>query len=59
VRRKENHHEVEAGDTVFMPANLLPVRKDVIDSYMANSKKKMQEIEDLENKHEKIGDDKQ
>jgi hypothetical protein len=44
---------------LFVPANLLPVREDVIDSYMANSKKKMNELENLENQHEKIGDDKQ
>jgi HK97 family phage portal protein len=59
VRRKENLSVSEAGNTLFIPANLLPLLKDVIDSYMANSKLKMQEIKDLENQHEKIGDDKQ
>jgi HK97 family phage portal protein len=59
VRRKENMPETEAGDVLFVPANLLPVRPDVLDAYMANSKKKMQELLNLENQHEKIGDDKQ
>jgi HK97 family phage portal protein len=59
VRRKENMPESEAGDVLFVPANLLPLRQDVIESYMANSKKKMQELLNLENQHEKIGDDKQ
>jgi HK97 family phage portal protein len=59
VRRRENLHEIEAGDNLFVPANLLPLREDVIDSYMANSKLKMQEVKNLENQHEKIGDDKQ
>jgi HK97 family phage portal protein len=60
VRKKENSHEKgEVGDYLWLAANLLPLRKDVIDSYMANSKLKMQEIENLENQHEKIGDDKQ
>jgi HK97 family phage portal protein len=59
VRKKENMPEAEAGDVLFVPANLLPLRQDVIDSYMANSRLKLQEIENLENQHEKIGDDKQ
>jgi HK97 family phage portal protein len=59
IRRKENMPESEAGDVLFVAANLLPLREDVIDAYMANSKKKMHELENLENQHEKIGDDKQ
>jgi HK97 family phage portal protein len=59
VRRKENMPETEAGGVLFVPANLLPLRPDVLDAYMANSKKKMQELLNLENQHEKIGDDKQ
>jgi HK97 family phage portal protein len=40
VRRKENLPEVEAGDTLFVQANLMPLRQDVIDSYMAGAKLK-------------------
>jgi HK97 family phage portal protein len=61
VRHKENLPEIEAGDTLFIPANLMPLRKDVIDSYMAKSK--MIENQNIESPnttgaHEKIGDDK-
>jgi HK97 family phage portal protein len=61
IRRKENLPEIEekAGNTLFIPANLLPLRDDVVDAYMANSRLKLEEIKNLENQHEKIGDDKQ
>jgi hypothetical protein len=61
VRRRENLPEVDpaVGDMLFLPANLLPLRKDVIDAYMANSKVKMEQLQNKENQHEKIGDDKQ
>ncbi|MDR1876128.1 MAG: phage portal protein [Flavobacteriaceae bacterium] len=55
VRRKENLPEIEAGDTLFVPANLMPLRDDVIDSYMAGSKIKEQLVD---NDHPNIGDDK-
>jgi HK97 family phage portal protein len=61
VRRKENSPEVEAGDTLFVQANLMPLRQDVIDSYMAKSK----EIENqnivspaTQGDHSNLGDDK-
>ena len=44
IRRKENLPPVEAGDTVFIPANLMPLKNDVVDSYMAGAKTKMQEL---------------
>jgi HK97 family phage portal protein len=61
IRRKENLPEIEAGDTLFVMSNLMPLRKDVIDSYMAKSK--MIENQNIESPnttgaHEKIGDDK-
>jgi HK97 family phage portal protein len=61
IRRKENLPDVEAGDTLFVPANIMPLRQDVIDSYMAKSK--MIENENIlspgiQGEHEKIGDDK-
>jgi HK97 family phage portal protein len=61
VRRKENLPDIEekAGNTLYIQANLLPVRDDVVNAYMANSRLKLEEIKNLENQHEKIGDDKQ
>jgi HK97 family phage portal protein len=66
VRRKENLPEVEAGNTHFIAANLLPLRKDVIDSYMAGAKLKQLEVEQSLNEnspgaqgnHSSVGDDK-
>jgi HK97 family phage portal protein len=61
VRRKENLPSIdeEAGDSLFIQANLLPLRDKVVDAYMANSRLKLEEIENKENQHEIIGDDKQ
>jgi HK97 family phage portal protein len=62
VRRKENLPEIEMGDTHFIAANLLPLRKDVIDSYMAGAKLKQQELNenspDTNGDHSNLGDDK-
>jgi HK97 family phage portal protein len=62
VRHKENLPEIEAGDTLFVQANLMPLRKDVIDSYMAGAKIKEQELNinspDTYGEHSNIGDDK-
>jgi HK97 family phage portal protein len=55
VRHKENLAEVEAGDTLFIPANLMPLRKDIIDAYMAKSKLTQEEINGI---HSPLGDDK-
>jgi HK97 family phage portal protein len=62
IRRKENLPETEAGDTLFVMANLMPLRQDVIDSYMAKSK--MLENKNLmspgtEGEHSNLGDDKE
>jgi HK97 family phage portal protein len=56
VRQKENLPEVpgEAGDTLFIMANLMPLRDDVVDAYMSGAKLKEQELSD----HTGIGDDK-
>jgi HK97 family phage portal protein len=61
VRRKENLPPIneEAGDSLFIQANLLPLRDKVVDAYMANSRLKLEEMENKENQHEIIGDDKQ
>jgi HK97 family phage portal protein len=62
VRRKENLPEIEAGDTHFIAANLMPLQKDIIDSYMAGAKLKQQELNenspDTQGNHSNIGDDK-
>jgi HK97 family phage portal protein len=65
VRRKENLPEIEMGDTHFIAANLMPLRKDVIDAYLAKSKLAQEELENksvqapgVNGSHEKIGDDK-
>jgi HK97 family phage portal protein len=62
VRRKENLPEIEMGDTHFIAANLLPLRKDVIDSYMAGAKLKQQELNEYspntQGDHSSLGDDK-
>lgn len=47
IRSKENLPPLEdkvAGDTHFVPANLMPARGDVIDAYMASAKIKQLEV---------------
>jgi HK97 family phage portal protein len=65
IRRKENLPEIEAGDTHFITANLMPLREDIIDAYMANSKLKLEEVKKIntdspntEGEHSNLGDDK-
>jgi HK97 family phage portal protein len=62
VRRKENLPEIEAGDTLFLQANLMPLRQDVIDSYMAGAKIKEQELNTdspgVNGNHSNLGDNK-
>jgi HK97 family phage portal protein len=62
IRRKENMPEVEAGDTLFVQANLMPLRQDVIDSYMAGAKIKEQLLNidspNTQGDHSNTGDDK-
>jgi HK97 family phage portal protein len=69
IRRKENLPEIEekAGKTLYIQANLMPVRDEVIDAYMAGAKIKEQLLNEEKNiqspgvngTHEKTGDDKQ
>jgi HK97 family phage portal protein len=56
VRKKENLPGVEAGNTNFVQANLMPLRQDIIDNYMASAKLKGQDLEN--NDHPTMGDDK-
>jgi HK97 family phage portal protein len=62
VRRKENLQEVEAGDTHFVAANLMPLTNEIVDSYMANAKLKQQQLNtdspNTQGNHSNLGDDK-
>jgi HK97 family phage portal protein len=64
VRRKENLPEIneDSGNTLFLGANLMPLKDDVIDAYMANAKLKQQELNtdspDTNGNHSNLGDDK-
>jgi HK97 family phage portal protein len=62
IRRKENLPEIEAGDNHFVPANLLPLKDSVIDSYMASAKLKAQQLNEespnTNGNHSNLGDDK-
>jgi len=62
IRRKENLPEVEGGDTLFLPSNLMPLRPDVIDAYMAGAKLKLAEMNTdspgTAGSHSNMGDDK-
>jgi HK97 family phage portal protein len=68
VRRKENLEEIkeDSGNTLFIQANLMPLKDENIDAYMAKSKLAQKEIEEeniqspgVNGTHEKVGDDKQ
>jgi HK97 family phage portal protein len=62
VRRKENLPEDEAGNILLVSANLMPLTKEIIDSYMASAKIKNQELNtnspDTIGEHSNLGDDK-
>jgi HK97 family phage portal protein len=60
IRRKENLPEIEAGDNHFMAANLMPLRQDIVDAYMAGAKIKALNLEspDTQGGHSNLGDDK-
>jgi HK97 family phage portal protein len=61
VRHKENLAPIDerAGDTLYIPANLLPVRDNVIDAFLASAQLKMEELSEKENQHSIVGDDKE
>lgn len=58
ARRKENNPPIEAGDTHFMPSNLMPLNDDTVQAYMAGQKQKMQESNIGGDEHFQGGDDK-
>ncbi|MDR0722091.1 MAG: phage portal protein [Treponema sp.] len=60
VRKRENLSAVEAGNTHFVPANLMPLTKRVIDSYMASAALKAQQLTNplQDGDHAAQGDDK-
>jgi HK97 family phage portal protein len=61
VRHKENLPEIEAGDNLFVMANLMPLRQDIIDAYMAGAKIKEQQLNidspNTQGNHSNLGDD--
>ena len=51
----------DAGDNLFIPANLIPLRKEQIEAYLASSRLKLKEAEQQESEEQgllPIGDDK-
>ena len=66
VRKKENLPEIgEAGDVLFIPANLFPLTEEIINSFMASAKLKMKQLEEIntdspniQGNHSNLGDDK-
>lgn len=64
VRAKENLTPIDAGDTHFMPVNMMPWNSEIKDSYMAKQKQVAQESQtnnplDENTQHIPHGDDKQ
>lgn len=47
IRRKENLADIEAGDTHFIPASYLPLKDDIINSYMSKAKLNQIEVDNL------------
>jgi len=62
IRRKENLPEIEAGDNNFIQANLMPLTEEIISSYMASAKLKLQQLNtdspNIPGNHSSVGDDK-
>jgi HK97 family phage portal protein len=65
IRRKENLSEVDSGNDLFIQANLVPLREDILNAYLASAKLKMAELGDANTdspntngNHSVIGDDK-
>ncbi|MDR0412005.1 MAG: phage portal protein [Treponema sp.] len=60
IRKMENSPIDEAGDVLFVPANLMPLTKENVEAYMAKSKQVLNNIEHpSESAHNQIvGDDK-
>ena len=62
IRRKENLPDIEAGNNLFIQANLMPLKDEIIDSYMASAKLKMKDINtnspNTKGNHSNMGDDK-
>jgi HK97 family phage portal protein len=62
VRRKENLSESDekSGNTLFLPANLMPLKDSVVDAYMAKSKAIEQNLAspNTQGDHNNLGDDK-
>lgn len=61
ARQKENMAPIEAGDTYFMPANMMPLNDETIVAYMAKQKKEAEGLDSMgpSAQHFAGGDDKQ
>lgn len=61
ARQKENMSPIEAGDTFFMPANMMPLNEETINAYMAKQKSEAASMNptDEDAEHFVGGDDKQ
>lgn len=62
IRARENLDPIEAGDTHFVPVNMMPLNKETVDAYMAKQKNEIKNGEnptDPDAQHFGGGDDKQ
>ena len=62
ARQRENLPPIEAGDTFFMPANMMPLNDEIVEAYMAKQKNEaagMVNPADPNSQHFVGGDDKQ
>ena len=61
ARQKENMPPIEAGDTFFMPANMMPLNDETVEAYMAKQKNEAAGLNptDPQAQHFVAGDDKQ
>ena len=61
ARQRENLPPIEAGDTYFMPANMMPLTEETVEAYMAKQKSEAAGMNptDPDSQHFAGGDDKQ
>ena len=61
ARQRENLPPIEAGDTFFMPSNMMPLNEETVEAYMAKQKSEAESMNptDPDAQHFAGGDDKQ
>jgi hypothetical protein len=47
IRAKEGLSELPAGNDVFIPGNLIPLREEVLNAMMGSAKLKVKELESM------------